>query len=114
MKQISPYLEATLLAIRAVEDYRPDNVEQLSAEPMRADAIMMRLQEIGEILYVIRQNFEDDFEANAADDWHKIIGLRHIISHDYSSVDLGLIWVIITEKLPKLKKQINSWLAKHP
>ncbi|MFI5329720.1 MAG: DUF86 domain-containing protein [Desulfobaccales bacterium] len=43
-------------------------------------------------------------------EWSRIIGLRNIIIHDYSSVDLEIIWDIIQNKLFILEKQVKEIL----
>jgi uncharacterized protein with HEPN domain len=40
--------------------------------------------------------------------WHKIRGVRHRIVHDYLSVDLELIWEIISDDLPGLIQQLGG------
>jgi len=43
---------------------------------------------------------------------NKIIGLRHIIVHDYDVVRAADIWVIIQNQLPGLKLEIEAILKK--
>jgi uncharacterized protein with HEPN domain len=56
----------------------------------------MRLQDIGENLSHIRDNFPYYWNDSMTDEWAKAIGLRNIISHGYAEVDLTIIWVLIT------------------
>lgn len=108
-KVVTPYLDAILTAIDAIEQYRPDSYEQFRDDPMRADAILMRLIEIGEIMHTIRDDYPDAFESHHQPDWHKIVALRHIIAHEYGKVNLAIIWEIITDKLPPFRNQIQEW-----
>jgi len=39
--------------------------------------------------------------------WSKIYGLRNIIAHHYFGINVDLIWQIIENDIPKLKKQIT-------
>lgn len=34
--------------------------------------------------------------------WQKIIGMRHRLVHDYLTVDLDILWTVITERVPEL------------
>jgi uncharacterized protein with HEPN domain len=44
-------------------------------------------------------------------DLHKIIGLRHMIAHDYYHVSIERLWTIATENLPLLKEEIESCIT---
>ena len=39
--------------------------------------------------------------------WRDIVGLRHVLVHDYYKIDLMELWTIIHEELPLLRKQIE-------
>mgnify|MGYP001560461830 CR=1 FL=1 len=41
-----------------------------------------------------------------------MVGTRDRISHAYFDVDLNIVWNIIKDDLPKLKKQINEIIEK--
>lgn len=36
-------------------------------------------------------------------DWESIEGLRHVLVHDYYTVDFELVWNILDKDLPELK-----------
>ena len=40
----------------------------------------------------------------------KIAGLRDILIHEYSAIDLEILWDIIKNKLPEFKKNISKIL----
>ncbi|MBU1129145.1 MAG: DUF86 domain-containing protein, partial [Nanoarchaeota archaeon] len=42
--------------------------------------------------------------------WKKISGIRDLITHVYFGIDLDVVWNIIKNDLPKLKKQIKEIL----
>lgn len=85
-KIAKPYLDAVLRSLDAIDEYRPETFEQLRDDPMRADAILMRLIEIGEMVRTIRDDFPEEFETHHHPDWYRVIGLRHIIAHEYGKV----------------------------
>ena len=63
--------------------------------------------EIGEAASYLRNDFE--FENQYPDiDWFAMAGLRNIIAHDYDAVDMELIWQVVHQDLPKLKKFIEK------
>ncbi len=72
------------------------------------DAVCRRFGIIGEALYKANR-----LERNLSiTDKDKIIGLRHIIVHDYDVVRVTDIWLIIKNQLPVLKSEIGEILKK--
>ena len=48
----------------------------------------------------------------AITDLQKIIGLRHVIAHDYYSISIERIWNVAKENLPLLKTEIGTCIEK--
>lgn len=78
------------------------------ADPKSQDAILMRLQDIGENLSSLREGFPDFWEAHATNAWVKAIGLRNLISHGYGDVDLAVIWDLVNNDFPAFKQSIEK------
>ena len=71
------------------------------------DVIVRRLEIIGEAV----RNLPHDFRNKHPNiPWRKIAGFRDILIHEYFDVDIDLVWKIVTQDVPKLKKQIVSLL----
>jgi uncharacterized protein with HEPN domain len=75
---------------------------------MCQDAILMRLQDIGENLSKLRDMFPEFWENNAIDSWIKAIGLRNIILHGYAEVNISTIWSLVSKDLKPFKDSIQS------
>jgi|SRR5665213_27006 len=73
---------------------------------MLIDAIERRLAIIGECLWKLAK-LNEDIQVT---DQKKIIGLRHILVHDYDLIDDATIWKIIHSNLDKLKEEISKYL----
>jgi uncharacterized protein with HEPN domain len=43
--------------------------------------------------------------------WEQIVGTRHRLIHGYDSVDLDLLWTIITTDLPALESHLEELIA---
>ena len=110
MKQPKPYLLNILNAVEAIASYMPSSEEAFMNDPKSQDAILMRLQDIGENLITLRDSFPDFWDKNATDAWIKAIGLRNIISHAYGKVDLAIIWTLITEDFKPFRESIEKQL----
>ena len=97
--------------LQVIHTNRPADKASFLADQNAQDATLMRLQDIGEQLSRLRENFPEFYEKNHTDDWNKLIGLRNIISHGYREIDFETIWQIISEKLPPITQQMKE-LAK--
>ena len=79
--------------------------EQFKQEKMRQFAIAKNLEIIGEAAYHLTQ---DLIENNPHVEWKKIMGLRHVLVHEYYHINLELIWNVIENKLTNLQVQITE------
>ena len=67
------------------------------------DSVVRNLEIIGEAT----NRLPADFKAKHPQiEWHKIVGLRHRIVHDYFGIDLEIIWEITQKDLPELKSKL--------
>ena len=107
-KSPKPYLAYILETLQVIKDNTPADKVAFMADPNAQDANLMRLQDIGEQLSRLRDNFPDFYDRYQAEGWPELIGLRNIISHGYREIDLETIWLILDEKLPGISEQIRA------
>lgn len=65
---------------------------------------------LGEAANSLSQALKD---ANSHVPWQKIIGMRHRLVHDYSSVDVDILWDAVSLDIPALKADLADLLAPH-
>lgn len=65
------------------------------------------LQIIGEAARVLPEEFKEKHKDIS---WQNIIGMRHVIVHEYFKVDLSIVEKVLEEHLPVLKTQIEKIL----
>jgi uncharacterized protein with HEPN domain len=80
------------------------SVEEFIADEEKRDAVVYRLQVIGEAAYKVSTTFK---EAHPEIDRFKIQGLRHRIVHDYGAIDDPTIHRIVNEYVPPLGAQLR-------
>jgi uncharacterized protein with HEPN domain len=69
------------------------------------DAVIRNLTVIGEAANRLPQEFKD---RHVDVPWHRIVGLRHRVVHDYFDVDLDLVWAIVETELSQLAAQLSD------
>lgn len=69
------------------------------------------MPEMGENLSKIRQHFPALYEEHHTESWHRLIGLRNVISHGYAEIDMGVVWAIIDTYLDLLVEELNEILT---
>ena len=107
-KNLEIFLANILESIDEIESYTQDATEKdfLQSHIMQ-DAVMRRLEIIGEAVRNIPMSFRNQHENIP---WKKIAGIRDILIHEYFSVDIGLVWEIVQKDIPKLKSDIVALL----
>lgn len=91
-------------AIAEIEGYTA-NVEfkYFIGNSMMRFASIKQIEIIGEAANYITQATKDRFSDI---EWKQIIGMRHILIHEYFGVDPTLVWQVILNDIPALKVAI--------
>jgi uncharacterized protein with HEPN domain len=95
-------------AIIEVETYvSGSSVESFLANSMMKYACVKQIEIIGEAANLITYETKDIMPEVP---WKQIVGMRHLLVHEYFGVDFELIWQVISFNLPLLKKQVEIHL----
>lgn len=104
------FVEDILESIELIEEYVAKmEFEDFKKDRKTIDAVVRNLEIIGEA----SKNIPDEIKSSYQEvDWKGIIGLRNRIAHEYFGVSLTIVWNIIQQELPRLKKQFKQILEK--
>jgi uncharacterized protein with HEPN domain len=96
-----------LEAIDHIERYAVHGRQAFERDELIQNWFVRHLQSIGEAA----RGLPLDMLAKAPDiPWSKIIGMRHILVHDYFNIDKDLVWDVVERDLPDLKRKVEAIL----
>ena len=81
--------------------------EDLFVDRMLQDAVIRKFTVIGEAAKRLPLFFK---KREKKVPWKKITGLRDIVVHDYSDIDLDVLWETIKQDLPELVQAIQRMI----
>lgn len=71
--------------------------------------ILHHLQIIGEAARSLTPDLKDKAPEIP---WSKIIGMRHVLVHQYFEIDTEIVWSVVERDLPILKQHIQNLLER--
>jgi uncharacterized protein with HEPN domain len=66
---------------------------------------------VGEAAYTLPKELRDQRPGIP---WTEIIGMRHILVHDYFVIDIDIVWDAVERDLPSLNGNIENMLETKP
>jgi uncharacterized protein with HEPN domain len=74
-------------------------VHEWISDQQKVDAVMLNLEQIGETAKKLSLQTKIQFSSIH---WPSIIGLQHLISHQYEGVKLHIVYDMVTKNIPDL------------
>ena len=68
-------------------------------------AVIHELQIIGEAARCLSDELKEKYNSIA---WHEMVGMRHIIVHEYTNLEPSIIWNAVEYDIPRLKADIEK------
>lgn len=81
--------------------------DTFQADIKLVEACVFNLSQMGELCRLVDEAFEQDHPEIP---WREMNGLRNRIVHDYEGVNLVLVWEIISEDIPELRRKLKEML----
>ena len=107
--RIKKYLQDVLTAIEEVEsffDNKPKLFDDFYSDLLLRRAIERNIEIIGEAMNLILRIDESIAITNA----RKIVDARNYIIHGYDSLSPDILWSMVINHLPRLKKEVIALL----
>jgi len=101
-------LRHILEAIAQIERYTGRGKPAFERDELIQSWVVHRLQIIGEASRALPPQVRD---LAPEIPWAEIIGMRHVLVHDYFGVDTEVVWGVVERDLPDLKRKIQRLLA---
>lgn len=70
-------------------------------------AVIKNLEIVGEAAYMVSPEFK---ELHPEIEWAVVVKMRHVLVHGYYQIKNEIVWSVIEDDLPALKRQIEGIL----
>lgn len=84
------------------------SLDDFQDNSMCVEACVFNLMQIGELA---KTSLSDETKSIIQTiPWNQIYGMRNRIVHGYSGVNMQIVWDVIEEDLPKMKKELERYI----
>jgi len=109
MKEKSRDIERIWHMLEAIDDIlefaKDKTFDDFKSTKMLKHAIFRNLTIIGEAANLLTNDYK---ETHKDIEWHKIIGMRHVLVHGYYDADDKIVWQTVENDLPKLREMLTK------
>ena len=94
-------------AIERIERYAARGRQAFEQDELIQNWMVRHVQVIGEAARAISPEFRDKHPEIP---WTEIVGTRHVLVHDYFGIQLDVVWRLVDQEVPVLKRKIQAIL----
>ena len=95
------YLDDIAQAVERINRYVDGmSFDEFAQDERTQDAVLRNIAVIGE---AARQVSQTTRGAHPAIEWAKITGMRNRLAHDYRSIDMDVVWIVVVREIPTLQ-----------
>ncbi|HSS51932.1 MAG TPA: DUF86 domain-containing protein [Thermoanaerobaculia bacterium] len=108
MRRDEQRLQDILEAISKIEKFAREGRTAFEEDERTQVWMVHHVQIIGEAARALSEGF---LSRHSDIPWAQIVGMRHILVHDYFGIDLDEVWSVVERDLPVLGDRIKAILA---
>ena len=108
MRRDAQRLRDILEAIERIERAAEQGRAAFDADEMVQVWILHHIQILGEASRALSEPLR---ASHPEVPWALIVGMRHILVHDYFGIDLDEVWAVVERDLPLLRRNVEAILA---
>ena len=97
-------------AIANIDKYTNRGKNAFENDELIQNWVVRHLQIVGEASPRLSSDFRN---SNSEIPWSNIIGMRNIFVHDYFGIDKSIVWAVVENELPTLKRHIEKIINKN-
>lgn len=105
-KDYEVYLDDILDSIKKINKYTKSiSYKEFAKNTLISDGVIRNLEVIGEAVKRLPLEMKRKYPDI---EWRKIAGIRDILIHEYSGINLEIVWDVVVNKIPKLKISVKG------
>ncbi len=108
MRDDREYLRDMLEAIGRIKQHTKSGRQAFAHDELIQIWVVHHLQIVGE---AARRLSSALTERHPEVPWSRIVGMRHILVHDYFAIDVDVVWQVVEQDVPGLQLKIEAILA---